>query len=345
MVNAERQLARRTLEGHFACGSGIYVTADCLNATYISRTASHDMLISLPGVGPGVLEPPSFCALPATADEERKTVEGMRWGIVNNWIDRPDGEQIPTDARVERIAFVLELEAADLSPLGRERLTAMREVDAWWGLFAQWASLFTAQDVADGSTLRGIQAGPVWTWECDQGLRRKPSSNTSWPIRHEPPNLLDHATLEACMTLTACGDPPPDEWLFIADARSLINTGDYRRAVIDAGTAAELAMTEILDQYFAATETNVRDAVLSRSRTLEGRATLIKELRAAQIPPDFTSGLKTPRNRAAHGGERPSRTAAATAVRIATEIVEQAHPVLGLIPSPASASLDGGMGC
>ena len=134
------------------------------------------------------------------------------------------------------------------------------------------------------------------------------------------------------MTLTASGDRPPDEWLLIAEARSLINAGDYRRAVIDAGTAAELAMTEILDQYFASTETDIRDAILSRSRTLEGRATLIKELRAAQIPPDFTAGLKTPRNRAAHGGELPTRDAAVKAVRIATEIVEQAHPVLGLIP-------------
>lgn len=332
MAESGGQLSRRVLEGHFTCGSGLYVTPDCLDTSYTSRTASHDILISLPRVGPGMLEAPSFCALAATPEEERKTVEDIRWGIVNNWIDRPDGSQIPTDVRVERLAFALELDAADLRPLGQERLAAMRDVDAWWTLFALWVSLFTSQDVADGVARNGIQGGPIWTWECEQGLRRKPSSNTTWPIRHEPPNLLDHATMEACMTLTAFGDHPPDEWLFIGEARSLINTGDYRRAVIDAGTAAELAMTEILDQHFATTEENIRDAILSRSRTLEGRATLIKELKAAQIPTDFTSGLKTPRNRAAHGGELPTQETAVKAVRIAAEIVEQAHPILGLIP-------------
>lgn len=323
----------RTLEGHFACGSGIYVTADCLDKTYASQTASHEMLVSLPSVGPGLLEPPPFFAVAASPSDERKTVEEIRWGIVDNWIDRPDGAQIPTDARVERLAFALELEAADLKPLSQERLAAMREVDVWWTLFASWVSLFTSQDVTHSTARSGMQGGPVWTWECDQGLRRKPSSNTSWPIRHEPPNLLDHVTLEACMELSASGDRPPDEWLFIAEARSLVNTGDYRRAVIDAGTAAELAMTEILDQYFATTETALRDAVLSRSRTLEGRATVIKELKAATIPSDFTTGLKNPRNRAAHGGEQSTRDTAVKAIRVAAEIVEQAHPILSLVPN------------
>jgi HEPN domain-containing protein len=134
------------------------------------------------------------------------------------------------------------------------------------------------------------------------------------------------------MALTVTGRKPPAEWLFIGDARSLMKTGDYRRAVIDAGTAAELAMTEILDQYLATTESDTRNALLSRSRTLEGRATLIKELNAGEIPTDFTPGLKNPRNRAAHGGEQPTRSVAQKAVEIAEEIVEQAHPILGLLP-------------
>jgi hypothetical protein len=214
----------RTLQGHFACGAGIYVTADCLDRTYSSRTASHDVLISMPSVGPGMLEPPSFCALAANDDEEWKTVGDIRWGIVNNWINRADGTQDPTDARVERLAFALEVSSVDLKPLGQDRLSVMREVDSWWTLFGMWVGLFTSQDVADGGERRGIQAGPIWTWECNQGVRRRPSSNTAWPIRTEPPSLLDHPTVEACMTLTADGRKPPDEWLFIGDARSLVNT-------------------------------------------------------------------------------------------------------------------------
>jgi hypothetical protein len=43
---------------------------------------------------------------------------------------------------------------------------------------------------------------------------------------------------------------PPAEWLFIRDARSLLSAGDFRRAVIDACTAAELSVTALIDRKF-----------------------------------------------------------------------------------------------
>lgn len=82
---------------------------------------------------------------------------------------------------------------------------------------------------------------------------------------------LESSDLQACVT--AAGDQaPPAEWLFIRDARSLLGAGQNRRAMIDAGTAAEVAMTNLIDRYLAAEEIAepVRKALAKRYTALEG---------------------------------------------------------------------------
>jgi len=46
--------------------------------------------------------------------------------------------------------------------------------------------------------------------------------------------VLDRQQLQAATDLAASDSSPHVEWLFIRDARSLLNAGEYRRAVIDA---------------------------------------------------------------------------------------------------------------
>ena len=67
---------------------------------------------------------------------------------------------------------------------------------------------------------------------------------------------LELHDLEACATAAGNQGPPPVEWLLIRDARSEVNEGwdlhaseNLRRGVIDAATAAELAMTALIDKY------------------------------------------------------------------------------------------------
>jgi len=38
----------RTLEGHFACGNGLFIAIECLGHSYNTKTATHDVSISLP---------------------------------------------------------------------------------------------------------------------------------------------------------------------------------------------------------------------------------------------------------------------------------------------------------
>ncbi|WP_203457401.1 hypothetical protein, partial [Mycolicibacterium sp. CBMA 361] len=93
------------------------------------------------------------------------------------------------------------------------------------------------------------------------------------------------------------------------------------------------AMTELLDQHLAVTETKLRDALVERSRTLEGRAKMLKDLGIGTVPTTFKEHLQMPRNKAAHGGHRLSLEGANKALAVASNLVEQAEPLLSLLPA------------
>lgn len=53
--------------------------------------------------------------------------------------------------------------------------------------------------------------------------------------------------LRGCLALALAGEDPPLAWILLRDARSLREADQGRRAVIDAATSAELAVTAMLD--------------------------------------------------------------------------------------------------
>jgi hypothetical protein len=114
-----------------------------------------------------------------------------------------------------------------------------------------------------------------------------------------------------------------------------LNGGQNRRAVIDAATAAEVAMTTLIDKYLATanTDESVRTALRKRFRALEGRTELLKNLRSGLLPPRLQRDLIDPRNDATHGGHSLTDEQAQTAVDMAVDIVEEAYPLASLLPA------------
>ena len=148
-------------------------------------------------------------------------------------------------------------------------------------------------------------------------------------------NPLELHDLEACVTATGNQDPPPAEWLFIRDARLLLNAGQNRRAVIDAATAAELAMATLIDEYLATSNTDeiVRTALAKKYKSLENRSDLLKNMRSGLLSPQLRNDLINPRNAAAHVGELLTDEEAQKAVNMAISVVEAAHPLASLLPT------------
>ena len=326
----------RNLSGHFSCGPGLRVDASCCGKTFITRTNSYELEIHFPSLsdtGKQALVPPAQVAPRVRADVFDEREDGLAWGFAADWEEVSGIGQRITTVHIFRLGFTALGAVSDTENLLSMRHSVPAELDSWWELFSSWVAVLTHQDPREYFRLPGMtRREPIWTFVNGDG-RRIHSAITEDAVRRlydiEP---LDEDTVRACIELTRIGEFPPAEWTFIRDARSAVLAKDYRRAVIDAGTAAELAITELLDQRLAGADPTLSEALLKRARALEGRSTLMKELKAGIEPAGFTAQLKNPRNNAAHKGQAPTRETAQQAIEVAVQLVEQSTPLLGLVP-------------
>ena len=332
---------QRALECHFACGPGLLIDIECLSHSYTSRTRNHDLEVSLPTLRAdwqeGFLDPPAW-SYKRFRDPEQEVVlsdDKFEWGVTVGYQDNPDGTQSPEFARVRRWRFETTITTtADKFVYFGVREKFIQELEAWWSLVSTWISVFTKQDFVEiGKTRSGIRVGPIVTWNGDvDGLRVNGSKETSIPnVNDEGVEILNHQMLLACTRLAANGTQPPDEWSFIRDARSLVNARQYRRAVIDAGTAAELAMTALIDPTLTGMNLLQREKLFEKNRGLWELSNLMVTQNVGTRPDRLQQDLAEPRNQAAHDGALLSEAKAIAAIAIAADLVEQLHPLADLL--------------
>jgi hypothetical protein len=96
--------------------------------------------------------------------------------------------------------------------------------------------------------------------------------------------------------------------------------------VIDAATAAEVAITSWLDNRLSSAEPEVKAALLGTPLTLGRLHRLYTQLGGA-LPPHFDRMLVTPRNHAAHRGLALSEEESAAAIEVASALLEEASPL------------------
>ena len=340
-MTANVDAQQRALEGHFACGPGLLIDIQCLSHSYTSRTPNHDLEISLPTLRAewqeGFLDPPAW-SYKRFRDPEHEVVladDKFEWGVTVGFHNNPDGTQSPEFARVRRWRFETTITTtADKFVYFGAREKFIQELEAWWSLVSTWISIFTKQDFVEiGKTRSGIRVGPIVTWNGDaDGLRVNGSKETSIPnVNDKGVEIVNHRTLLACTRLAANGTQPPDEWLFIRDARSLVNARQYRRAVIDAGTAAELAMTALIDPTLTGMNLLQREKLFEKNRGLWELSNLMLQQNAGTRPDRLQPDLAEPRNQAAHDGAVLSEAKAIAAIAIAADLVEQLHPLANLL--------------
>ncbi len=306
-----------------------------MGRTYLTRTSKRELEITFPILGAdwqrGAVDSPQWSTIAKTAENDQEQVGSAKWGNVLGWWNAADGTQTPRSVDVTRWRFAAAIFVADeVNDYHHARSALSEEMESWWHLFSSWLEVFTRQDLAELNKPRqGIKAGEIWMWERpESGLRLRASRVTTYGFKSkgnvEP---ADHRTIAACMRLCSLFVRPPDEWLFIRDARALVKDEQYRRAVIDAGTAAELAMTTLLDRKLGNADEALKKALYDKYQTLNGRSQLLKKLGAGTVPERLQQELSEPRNDAAHGGTSPTRGEADLAIAKALELVEQAYPL------------------
>jgi serine/threonine protein kinase len=123
---------------------------------------------------------------------------------------------------------------------------------------------------------------------------------------------------------------PPDHRLLMQAMMALAET-DYRRAAIDAGTAAEVALASAIYEELISKGLNL-EFIDRTIRTANGLDDLFSLYLSSGYALPVSQGnvranLASVRNDAAHAGRIPSREEASRAVELAHALVTTAHPV------------------
>jgi hypothetical protein len=356
------------LEGHFVIGGswGLQVHTECLGRTFTSRTASYDLEIGLPQrdteqepipekfrqfLGPPVpnmeLIPPEWAYGPVN-DQERQEERRVSpvWGttLASDTAKVVYSESARDTALVSRCRFHTTVEASDEDEFEEATKGFLTEFDDWWTRFTAWVGVVTGQDFLGlgGYMRQGTKSGSIQTWTCDaNGQRAGRGIRSSFPPPRYgiPPVKLGLADVQRCVNATGRQDPPA-EWSLIRDARLLLNTGHIRRAVLDAGTAAEIAMNVLVGRCLdeANTEEAVKKAMTDRYDSLGAMNDLLGSLKPDLLSPHVNTDLISKRNIAIHGRSRSGRRwdeitvdEAIKAIETAAAIVDAAHPLADLL--------------
>lgn len=151
------------------------------------------------------------------------------------------------------------------------------------------------------------------------------------PLYLGPRPGVDLEMWRTALRLAGEGRPIPTEYTLLRDARAHVGLAEFRRAVLDAATAAEIALSAVLDRSTASAGSAISRAIRDANKDLGRLSRTLRNVFQVPIPETTQSRLADPRNKAIHAGVAPSRADAKAAVEVAAQIVELSNPLAQLV--------------
>jgi hypothetical protein len=198
----------------------------------------------------------------------------------------------------------------------------------WTSRLASWIEAIAQQDVGrtGPSRVLGEQLAVVEGYE-----EIMPAQSGAVTTLGDGSQPVDAASWTVIVRSVGEGLDVPDEHRLLSDARAWLRRQDYRRAIIDAASAAELVLTELLDWKLAASSPALDERLSADKRTL----TRLKDLLAPLVPVDKQrlDRFVTTRNEVMHKSYVSTHAEATEAVAIAEELVALIYPIDALLGS------------
>jgi len=330
-----------TLEGVFQLPAPVALKVEALGARVPVRINGQEFQLIPPSLQlvdarPTLVAPPMETVRPDLDWDERYRSVGSAWGRMAHF---KSTDPLGANGAALVRAFVIRqtMAAADKAQSVQQQERGedlYQHIDAWWRLVADWVEVVARQNLDphyDGASRPGDDLELWFKHGSDGGTVNNP---TPLLITVSPVNDLTSDRWKAVLQAASDGRQPPTEHLLLRDAIAANRRGQRRRAVLDAATAAEMALTYLLDQELAGLRSDVAGYVREKSRQISGRVQALKNL-GVQLPGDagkrIISCLAEPRNKAIHGGHEPSVDETREALKIADEIMEAASPRSALL--------------
>jgi hypothetical protein len=314
------------LETYFELPRVVSVTVDTLGGDHTAMADGVAVTVRIPRMEKSrnwpLLVAPDFVNI-VDDDGLSNVLDNLQWGAEAT---RFDDNEAPI-VWVSAVGLTTECEP------GKEQAAANRlteAMDSWWPSVCDWIEIMTRQaHDARGNSLVFGPHHPIWAKPAGEveRLYRQSSGGITIDLNDGPDaqRALNVELFKVALARAAQG-PPPTEWLLIRDGRLAHQSGSTRRAVIDFGTAVELALTKLLRDRLPDLEEDVFEQLLTGHRMLGARTALLRKL-GGTLPEGTQRKLVEPGNRAAHTGTNPPPTESYSARLIAVEIVEAAYPL------------------
>ena len=299
----------RVIEGYYKCPGPFAVTTSALTAAYSASLGGHRVTITLPSAAGTSMHHNDLAEPDWNYPERDNPLSRLPelapyWGQVVVWAN---DHTTPKAVSVRRFRIATDAAGDDYEfrDVGRQLAEA---APAWWAAVSAWIETLHHQDLSRlGPIEPGLHFNDTTLWTRLYSLHGHPiregallpvgSSATGlvWP-NYAP---IDADQIQQCIAHAEHHGPPPAEWLLIRDANSLCAGHDFRRAVLDAGLAAELAVTQLISVHMTANgQTTNRIETVLREYQMLGRRCTYSTTAVARCPPTtsvVSSTAATPR--------------------------------------------------
>ena len=137
------------------------------------------------------------------------------------------------------------------------------------------------------------------------------------------------AIVENAFKLASEGTRAPVEWVTLLNARRAL---DNRLAVIEAATAAEIAMSQAIESRLSRIQPEAVSRIIMSANGAAGLVKLLDALdgRAGVSRNRVLSLLAEPRNHAVHKGANPSSDVVDKAIKTSFDLLQEFSPLPGL---------------
>jgi hypothetical protein len=334
---------------------GLIFEASCLGISVPVQIAGLEGELSLPAyaIHPAsnpYIVPPAREYLPPLAAryllDRDDPNDPLAWGLVTSW--NAETQEV-IHAKIGALLFRFrQVEAEGIrysnyldgrgNPIGGavERLFA--HIDAWFERVRLWVRVLIDQDVDED-----VEASLVSMMGKDLEVLTIEGDTVSLPRRANSMrvNMLEVEALNEehwrhILALASAGSLPPVEYLLIGSGRIQLRAHQYRRAVIDAATAVDVVLTDLLQTNFSGLPPGIQSTLNQDKQTLGWLVDVLNGARAlppsvvataAHLPSDLKTGLVTIRNDVMHRNRTPSYSEAERTVAIAGEVVRLVSPL------------------
>jgi hypothetical protein len=317
----------RHFEGAIRLPHELLVAEDALGETFTGALDMAGFSLTIPKL-PNDREADILFLVTPFPQSERLVapMSGVSWGYVG-YAKSADAPR-PLASWVNMVAVKIDFSSrneAEFLELAEEFGTAF---DNWYRIAFQWMELWTNQVLAPGLSSEIHTRGSVWDLSAD------PPPLTGWGLRLGPVLLrfagsaVPRRVLRSAFTKATETQRPPLEWLIYLQA---MRRDDDRLAVIEAASAAEIALARAVDTRLR----NLSEAARTRiTRNANGLAGLVQLLEAIDGPgrsqtrwTRVADRLARPRNHAVHTGTIPTRQTAADAIKEAYVLLNEYSPL------------------